>query len=74
MTTSQSTGPIRLLNWEDLRARGIKDSKPTIYRKIKAGKFPTPVYNGKFPAWLESEINAHIMGLIAARDAFWTEE
>ena len=34
--------PVRLLGWDDLRAKGIKDSKPTIYRKIKAGRFPAP--------------------------------
>ena len=61
--------PIRLLGWDDIRARGIKDSKPTIYRKIKAGKFPAPVYPGKSPAWPEHEIDAHILSLIARRDA-----
>jgi len=60
---------IRLLGWDDLRAKGIKDSKPTIYRKIKAGKFPAPVYPGKSPAWPEHEIDAHIIGLIAQRDS-----
>jgi predicted DNA-binding transcriptional regulator AlpA len=65
--------PMRLLGWDDLRARGIKDSKPTIYRKIKAGKFPAPVYPGKSPAWPEHEIDAHILGLIAQRDASTTE-
>jgi hypothetical protein len=38
---------IKLLGWDDLRDRGIKDSKPTIYRKIKSGKFPKPIYPGK---------------------------
>jgi len=65
--------PIKLLCWDGLRARGIKDSKPTIYRKIKAGKFPTPVYPGKSPAWPEHEIDAYIVGLIAQRDASTTE-
>jgi len=60
---------IRLLGWDDLRGKGIKDSKPTIYRKIKAGKFPAPVYPGKSPAWPEHEIDAHIIGLIAQRDS-----
>ena len=64
---------IRLLGWDDLRAEGIKDSKPTIYRKIKAGKFPPPIYPGKSPAWPEHEIDAHILGLIAERDASTTE-
>jgi len=59
---------IKLLGWDDLRDRGIKDSKPTIYRKIKAGKFPPPVYPGKSPAWPEHEIDAHILSLIARRD------
>ena len=35
--------PVRLLGWDALRAKGIKDSKPTIYRKIKAGRFPRPI-------------------------------
>jgi len=61
--------PIRLLGWDDLRAGGIKDSKPTIYRKIKAGKFPPPVYPGKSPAWPEHEIETHILSLIARRDS-----
>ncbi len=39
--------PIRLLGWEELRARGIKNSKPTIYRKIKAGKFPAASLSGQ---------------------------
>ena len=60
---------LRLLSWDDLWARGIKNSKPTIYRKIKAGKFPAPVYPGKSPAWPEHEIDSHILFLIAQRDA-----
>jgi predicted DNA-binding transcriptional regulator AlpA len=60
---------VRLLGWDDLRAKGIKDSKPTIYRKIKAEKFPAPVYPGKSPAWPEHEIDAYILGLIVSRDA-----
>ena len=39
---------VRLLGWEDLRAKGIKDSKPTIYRKIKDGRFPRPIYQAQF--------------------------
>jgi predicted DNA-binding transcriptional regulator AlpA len=65
--------PLRLLGWDDLRAKGIKDSKPTIYRKIKAGKFPNPIYVGKSPAWPEHEIEAFILSLIAKRDAALSE-
>ena len=60
---------IKLLDWDALRDRRIKDSKPTIYRKIKLGKFPKPVYPGKSPAWPEHEIDAHLLSLIAQRDA-----
>ena len=60
---------IKLLGWDDLRDRGIKDSKPTLYRKIKSGKFPKPVCPGKSPAWPEHEIDAHLLSLIAQRDA-----
>ena len=59
---------INLLSWDDLRDRGIKDLKPTIYRKIKAGKFPRPVYPGKSPAWPSSEVDAYIHDLIVKRD------
>ncbi|MGH6865571.1 MAG: helix-turn-helix transcriptional regulator [Methyloceanibacter sp.] len=72
MTTLNSTGPVRLLGWDDLRDKGIKDSKPTIYRKMKAG-FPKPIYYGKSPTWLEHEIDAYILSLIAKRDASATE-
>ncbi len=61
--------PLRLLGWDDLRARGIKDFEPTIYRKIKAGKFPNPSLSGESPGRPEHEIDAHIMSLIAQRDA-----
>jgi predicted DNA-binding transcriptional regulator AlpA len=60
---------VRLLGWDDLRAKGIKDSKPTIYRKIKAGRFPRPIYPGKSPAWVESEVDSHLLSLIAQRDS-----
>ena len=73
MITLNSTGPVKLLGWDDLQAKGIKDSKATIYRKIKTGTFPRPVYPGKSPAWPEHEIDAHIFSLIAKRDASKTE-
>ena len=60
---------VKLLGWADLKERGIKDSKATIYRKVKARKFPTPVHPGKSPAWPEHEIDAYILGLIAQRDS-----
>ena len=67
MTTIPSTGQVRLLGWDDLKARGITVSKPTIYRQMKSGKFPKPVYPGKSPAWIESEIDAYLRSLAADR-------
>ena len=69
MKLDELSQTIRLLGWEDLRPKGIKVSQPTIYRKIKAGKFPPPVYPGKSPAWPEHEIDAPLLSLIAQRDA-----
>ena len=47
---------IKLLGWDDLRDRGIKDSKPTIYRKIKSGKFS------------EADLSRQIPGVARARN------
>ena len=69
MKPDEMPQPLRLLGWDDLRAKGITSSKPTIYRQIKTGKFPVPIYVGKSPSWPEHEIDAHILGLIAQRDA-----
>jgi predicted DNA-binding transcriptional regulator AlpA len=73
MNSNDRQAPVKLLGWDDLKERGIKDSKPTLYRKIKAGKFPAPVHPGKSPAWPEHEIDAYILDLIAQRDASTTE-
>jgi len=63
-----SQAPIKLLGWDDLRAKGIRFSKPSIYRRLKSGGFPRPLYVGKSPAWIESEIDAYLLSLIALRD------
>jgi prophage regulatory protein len=60
---------LRLLDLDDLRARGIKYSKSQIFRLIRSGRFPKPVQGaGKANAWPESEIDAFIASLISARD------
>ena len=57
---------IRMLGWDDLRARGERRSKSQIRRAIKARKFPAPAgYNGKSPFWLDEQIDRHIESLIA---------
>jgi hypothetical protein len=62
--------PLKLLGWDGLRAKGIKDSKVTVYRKLKHDPplFPRPVYHGKFPSWPEHEIGWFIEWLMAQRD------
>jgi len=41
---------------------------PTIYELIRKGEFPAPVKRGRSSLWVESEIDAWIAELIAARD------
>lgn len=44
-------------------------SRPTIYKRAAAGTFPKPVRIGpNSSGWLESEIDAHLALLVAARD------
>ena len=59
--------PVQLIGWDGLKAKGIRVSKPTIYRKVKEGKFPAPIYVSKFPAWIESEIDAYLLDLAGDR-------
>ena len=60
----------RLLDRNDLRARGIKYSRPHLDRLMKGGKFPKSIALGaNRRAWLEHEIDAFIASRIAARDA-----
>jgi prophage regulatory protein len=59
-----------LIPYRDLKAKGIPYSKPHIWRLEQAGKFPRRVPLGPSRhAWVESEIDAHVDALIAARDA-----
>jgi prophage regulatory protein len=42
----------------------------TIYDKMRRGEFPRPVELGPHSVgWVESEIDEHLRGLIAKRDA-----
>jgi prophage regulatory protein len=59
-----------LIPYRDLKAKGITYSKPHLWRMERAGKFPKRVPTGPARyAYVESEINGYIDGLIAARDA-----
>jgi prophage regulatory protein len=59
-----------LIPYCDLKAKGITYSKPHLWRLEKAGKFPkrVPLGPGRY-AYVESEIDAYVYALIAARDA-----
>jgi prophage regulatory protein len=60
---------MKLLDYQDLRAKGIKYSRVHLWRLEAAGKFPkrvrlSPARHG----WLEDEVDDHLEGLVAQRD------
>jgi prophage regulatory protein len=58
----------KLLDYTDLRARGIKYSRPHLWRMWTAGLFPKPVkVSPQRNAWLESDIDEWIENLVADR-------
>jgi predicted DNA-binding transcriptional regulator AlpA len=61
---------VRLIPFDALASKGITYSKPTLWRKERAGTFPkrVPIGDSRY-AYIESEIDAHVEALIAARDA-----
>lgn len=62
---------MRLLNYEEVKAKGFDYSRTHIWRLVKAGKFPKPVKlgDGARNAWVEEEIDALIADRMAAREA-----
>lgn len=60
----------RLISYDALAGKGICYSKPHLWRLEKANKFPkrVPIGAARY-AYLESEVDAYVDGLIAARDA-----
>lgn len=60
---------MRLLSYEDLKAKGVNLSRSQVHRLCKAGKFPTPIklaetVNGR-NSWIEEQVDAHLMALAA---------
>jgi prophage regulatory protein len=52
---------MRILTFNDLKARGIPYCREQIHRKAKAGEFPAPIsLSSRRIAWLEAEIDAWI--------------
>jgi predicted DNA-binding transcriptional regulator AlpA len=56
-----------LIGRDGLRTKGIGFDDSTIYRKVKAGKFPKPVKMGNRHCWIETEVDDYIDSLIAER-------
>jgi len=60
---------MKLLDYQDLRAKGIKYSRVHLWRLEAAGKFPKRVrLSPSRHGWVEDEIDDHLEGLVAARD------
>jgi predicted DNA-binding transcriptional regulator AlpA len=61
----------RFLSYAELEPKGIKYSKPHLWRLIKEKKFPAPVKGlGVENCWAEDLIDKYIAGRVAAaRDA-----
>jgi prophage regulatory protein len=59
----------RLISYDDLASKGIHLHKVTLWRLEKRNKFPkrVPISAGRY-AYVESEIDAFVAELIAARD------
>jgi prophage regulatory protein len=60
---------MRVLNYDDLKAKGVPYSKPHLWRLVKAGKFPAPIkWGAARNGWIEEEIDQLIAERIAERD------
>jgi prophage regulatory protein len=60
---------MRLLDYQDLRAKGIKYSRVHLWRLEAAGKFPKRVrLSPSRHGWLEDEVDDHIEALVTQRD------
>jgi prophage regulatory protein len=59
-----------LIPYRNLKAKGVPYSKPHLWRLERAGKFPkrVPIGPSRY-GYVESEIDAYVTALIAARDA-----
>jgi prophage regulatory protein len=58
----------KLLDYADLRERGIKYSRPHLWRMWNNGLFPRPVkVSPQRNAWLETDIDSWIENLVNER-------
>jgi predicted DNA-binding transcriptional regulator AlpA len=59
----------RLVDYEGLQKRGIRYSRPHLWRLWTTGKFPKPIkLSASRNAWLEADIDAWIKARISERD------
>jgi predicted DNA-binding transcriptional regulator AlpA len=54
----------RRLTFRELKGKGVRESRMTIWRRIKEGTFPKPIVDHRRVYWLESEIDAHVAELV----------
>jgi prophage regulatory protein len=60
---------MKLLSYEELRGKGIRWSKPHLWRKEKAGKFVKRVpYGERSHGWPEDEVDAFLAACAAERE------
>jgi prophage regulatory protein len=60
---------MKILDYEGLRSKGVRWSKPHIWRQEKAGNFPKRVRLGeRTPGWDESEVDQWLEARKAERD------
>jgi prophage regulatory protein len=58
----------KLLDYADLRARGIKYSKPHLWRLWTTGQFPRPIkLSPARNAWTEQDIDSWVESRVAER-------
>jgi prophage regulatory protein len=61
---------MRLLSYEDVKAKGVNYTRQSLWRLEREQKFPKRVPIGEARiGWLESEIDAWIESRVAARSA-----
>ena len=60
---------MQLLDYDGLKARGIRYSRPHLWRLVKAKDFPRPVKlgGGGRNLWVEDEIDAYLARKMAER-------
>jgi prophage regulatory protein len=59
---------MRILDKDGLKAKGVDLNDSTLWRLMRAGKFPKAILIGNRRGWVESEIDQYLEKLIAARD------